>query len=318
MRILVGFDGSEVSHAAVTDLRRAGLPERAEALVVTSAELTTVMPAMGLVPTANGGLMIPVSGEEVRRLADQQRRHAVTTAERGGKLVSELFPGWQVRTESPGVPANAAIVDAAARWPADLVVVGTHARSAMGRLVFGSVTQSVLSHAPCSVRIARGAAPLSEIPLGFPLRLLACVDGSPESQAAVEVLCGRAWPEGSQVRLATVVDLRLLMALIDAGMTLEAAVTRAGGAASGSPVERVVQTAAGRLCDCGLDVSTAVLEGDPRHELLGEAERWEADCIFLGARGHSRFERFLIGSVSASVAARAGCSVEVVRTGSKE
>ena len=46
---------------------------------------------------------------------------------------------------------------------------------------------------------------------------------------------------------------------------------------------------------------------------LEEAERWGADCIFLGAKGHSRFERLLLGSVSTAVSARAHCSVEVVR-----
>ena len=48
--------------------------------------------------------------------------------------------------------------------------------------------------------------------------------------------------------------------------------------------------------------------------LVEAASSWRADCIFLGARGLSGIERFLIGSVSASVAAMAGCSVEVVRS----
>jgi nucleotide-binding universal stress UspA family protein len=47
--------------------------------------------------------------------------------------------------------------------------------------------------------------------------------------------------------------------------------------------------------------------------LLNEAEAWHADCVFLGAKGISRIERFLLGSVSSSVAARAHCSVEVIR-----
>lgn len=58
-----------------------------------------------------------------------------------------------------------------------------------------------------------------------------------------------------------------------------------------------------------------VADGDPKQVLLKEAERMNADCIFLGAKGHSRMERFLLGSVSAAVAARARCSVEVVRQG---
>ena len=63
----------------------------------------------------------------------------------------------------------------------------------------------------------------------------------------------------------------------------------------------------------GVTVSTKVVVGDPKHALLDEADAWKADCVFVGAKGHSRLERVILGSVSASVAARAQCSVEVVR-----
>jgi len=69
----------------------------------------------------------------------------------------------------------------------------------------------------------------------------------------------------------------------------------------------------GPLRTRGLTVSSVITEGDPKHVLLDEAEHWGADCIFVGARGLSRVERFLLGSVSAAVAARAHCAVEVVR-----
>lgn len=67
-----------------------------------------------------------------------------------------------------------------------------------------------------------------------------------------------------------------------------------------------------------LRVSASVEEGDPKRVLPAIAERWGANCIFVGATGHSnRLERFLLGSVSAAVAARAHCSVEVARAKSK-
>jgi nucleotide-binding universal stress UspA family protein len=61
-------------------------------------------------------------------------------------------------------------------------------------------------------------------------------------------------------------------------------------------------------------VSSVVDAGDPKRVLVRHAEEFGADCIFTGATGFSsRAERFLLGSVSAAVAARAHCSVEVVR-----
>jgi nucleotide-binding universal stress UspA family protein len=71
--------------------------------------------------------------------------------------------------------------------------------------------------------------------------------------------------------------------------------------------------AAEELRRTGLAVTTLLKDGDPKHVLLEEAEQWHADCIFVGAKGLSRVQRFLLGSVSAGVAARAHCSVEVVR-----
>ncbi|MFX4689754.1 universal stress protein, partial [Acinetobacter baumannii] len=47
--------------------------------------------------------------------------------------------------------------------------------------------------------------------------------------------------------------------------------------------------------------------------LIEEAEKWQADSIFVGARGLRGRERSLLGSVASAVASRAPCSVEVVR-----
>jgi nucleotide-binding universal stress UspA family protein len=76
----------------------------------------------------------------------------------------------------------------------------------------------------------------------------------------------------------------------------------------------IAETAAETLRASGLSVSTLVEVGDPKRVLVADAEAWGANCIFVGSTGFSnRFERFMLGSVSAAVAARAHCSVEVVR-----
>jgi len=77
-------------------------------------------------------------------------------------------------------------------------------------------------------------------------------------------------------------------------------------------VRTIVETVAEKLRAAGLVVSSVVKEGDPKRVLIEEAEQVGADCLFVGARGLRRLERFLLGSVSTAVAARAHCSVEVV------
>jgi nucleotide-binding universal stress UspA family protein len=75
----------------------------------------------------------------------------------------------------------------------------------------------------------------------------------------------------------------------------------------------MMEAATEKLQSAGLTISTAVLRGDPRQALVDAAREWKASSIFVGSRGLSGIERFLIGSVSSAVAARASCSVEVVR-----
>jgi nucleotide-binding universal stress UspA family protein len=54
--------------------------------------------------------------------------------------------------------ARQVILDEAQEWPADLVVLGSHGRTGMKRVLLGSVSDSVSRHARCSVQIVRGAA----------------------------------------------------------------------------------------------------------------------------------------------------------------
>jgi nucleotide-binding universal stress UspA family protein len=47
------------------------------------------------------------------------------------------------------------ILDTAAKWHADLIVIGSHGRKGLDRFLLGSVSEAVARHAPCSVQIVR-------------------------------------------------------------------------------------------------------------------------------------------------------------------
>ena len=75
---------------------------------------------------------------------------------------------------------------------------------------------------------------------------------------------------------------------------------------------RLAHEAAESLRAVGLATTSVVKDGEAPRCLVNEAEEFGADCIFVGARGLGRVDRFLLGSVSASVAMRASCTVEVI------
>jgi nucleotide-binding universal stress UspA family protein len=198
------------------------------------------------------------------------------------------------------------VIKQAETWQPDLVVVGSHGRSALERLFLGSVSHKILTQAQYSVRVGRRRNQPAEIPL----RLLIGVDGSPDAAAAVHAVARREWPAGSAARLVTVLNTGMFTALT---FRPPEAWATTGDEDAQAWVPRMVEALAEPLRTRGLNVSSVLKEGDPKQGLLDEAEHWGADCLFVGARGLSRIARFLIGSVSAAVAARAHCSVEVVR-----
>jgi nucleotide-binding universal stress UspA family protein len=62
-----------------------------------------------------------------------------------------------------------------------------------------------------------------------------------------------------------------------------------------------------------LSISTKVINEPPKHGILKEADKFAADLIVVGSHGLGALSRFLLGSVSQSVALHADCSVEIVR-----
>jgi nucleotide-binding universal stress UspA family protein len=78
-------------------------------------------------------------------------------------------------------------------------------------------------------------------------------------------------------------------------------------------LRQIFEASADKLREAGLNASVVLKRGNPKYTLVEEAESWRADSLFVGAKGARGIDRFLLGSVSATAAARAHCSVEVVR-----
>lgn len=295
MKILIAYDGSECADAALIDLQWAGLPDKVDALVLSAVDVFMPKEDETRIDDESVPMYVPHGVKLRRQRVKEIFEDTKIMAERAAEKVLEMFPDWTLTTEAEADPPHWAIIAKADEWKPDLVVVGSHGRSALGRAILGSVSQKVLYETKCSVRISRGRK-RSE---NKPIRLLLGVDGSPDSDLMINVIASRNWKEGTEVKLVTAVES---FHQYDTEPYVQ--------------IDRLrdLQTIAGnKLRAAGLEVTPLVTEKDPKHFLIREAKRWDADCIFLGAKGHRFLERFLLGSVSSSVAARAACSVEVVR-----
>ena len=311
MKILIAYDGSECADAALDDLNQAGLPPKAEAHILSVAEVWLPLPPPSSFEILEQARQAKSPAELQHSFAKGCRaaKEALALAERAKDRVVTKFPDWTVTANSScGSPAWE-LVAKADEWKPDLIVVGSHGRTALGRFVLGSVSQRVLTEARSSVRVSRGRVDEPN----SPVRIIVGTDGSPASEEALRSVAARMWPPRSEVRIVLVDDPlapEILGKLIPPlGETIEE-----DRREERAWVEKISKRSMDILREAGVKVTCVVREGDPKRELCKAAEEWGADCIFVGSAGFSnRLERFVLGSVSAAVAARAHCSVEVVR-----
>lgn len=137
-RILIAVDGSPIAaHAADVGV------ELAKATGGQAAFVHVVDPALCFLP--EGGVpaeeLIAAAEQDGKRLlADFRQRAALDPPPLDFALV--------------GKPA-AEIVRAAQEWPAELIVIGSHGRGGVQRVLLGSVAEAVVRHAACPVLVVR-------------------------------------------------------------------------------------------------------------------------------------------------------------------
>ena len=202
MKILIAYDGSTCADNAIEDLLRAGLPSEAEALVMVVEEEWMPPPPRssyelvgGVFPQSNLGVR---AAPELLAEIDQTQELALKAKAR----VQELFPAWEVlEFACEGSPATE-VLKKADEWNSDLIVVGAHGHTALGRFFFGSVAHKIVTEAHCTVRVAR----CNEVEAPEKEKILIGLDGSLGSEAAARAVASRKWPAETAVKLLIVTD----------------------------------------------------------------------------------------------------------------
>jgi nucleotide-binding universal stress UspA family protein len=314
MRILIAYDGSDHARAALGGLRRAGLPREGEALIVSVADVL-VSPSTSIKELAGAALTsrrVTSAIMQAQTQASRALEEARGFASAARRLFLAHFPAWEVRAETMTGTPSWELIQKADAWGADLIVVGSHGRSGLGRFFLGSVSKKVATESRCSVRVARRAV---EKAGDEPVRIIIGVDGSPGAEEAVRQVGGRVWAKGTEVRLIAA-DARVSPTGIADILPTAATMIDDCNEESADKARTMLEWAEEGLRAIGLSVSVEISKGDPQRVLIDAARKWEADSIFVGSRGFdSALERFRAGSVSTGLVTGAPCSVEVVRGG---
>lgn len=148
------------------------------------------------------------------------------------------------------------------------------------------------------------------------MKVLFATDGGKQGKSAIEALKRLSLNKGDEVRIISVVDMALPMAIDIYGGYLPETTELEKTARENA--FKVIEDTAGMLKEFAeehdVSISTDVLFGSPESRIVETAEEWKADLIVVGSHGYSRWERLLLGSVSDSVVHHAPCSVLVVRS----
>jgi nucleotide-binding universal stress UspA family protein len=287
MKVLIAYDGSSYSDAVIDGLLRAGLPSEAEALVVSVSEV--------FMPVVTHAAPVPVIERD--EYLSREKQDALEWAQSAAQRIQRYFPDWTVKAQGYASSTVMVILAEADLWQPDLIVVGSRGRSALSRFFLGSVTMSVLHDARYPVRIIRGVVRRDQ----KPIRNILGIDGSPFATAIVDSVTKREWPVDTEFRVVTCHG------------PFRHEIRPGVHESEKDYAVRIQRETVALLSAAALNVSGKTILDDPRHALIKEADEWEADCIFVGARGLNTFERLLLGSVSSKVSAHATCPVEVVR-----
>lgn len=309
--ILIAYDGSECADAIITELRHVGLPAQLEVYVISVEETF-------LVPISDPGMWAPFPAimPSLPSAADvnaQLAEKAADTAAKGAEKIRAAFPSWMVSSIGKVESVARAIMLRASDVSADIIFIGSHSRSAVGRFFLGSVSHKVAAEAKCGVHICRPHAPFGGTP-----RVVVAVDGSVASTIAVNAIIDREWPADTLVAVVSVIESPFRGTDFSGEFSDPWLRVRLGEPTTErdkrlAELEKVAEAAHRKIHLAGINCESHTLVGPPKQTLLEWTESWKADCIFIGASGtqHPGTEAF--GTVASAISVRAHCSVEIAR-----
>ena len=183
----------------------------------------------------------------------------------------------------------------------ELVVLGTHGRTGLGRILLGSVAEQVVRHAPCSVLVARGDAVRFK-------QILCLVDFSDEARTAVDAAARLAATMAAELTLAHIVEIPI---------------TFSGNPSIGDFVSDLERRSAKLLDEWAAELRGKITTPVTTQTRVGSAAAATLallagdrsfDLAVVGSPGRTGLRRVLLGSVAESIVRHAPCSVLVART----
>ncbi|HET9623239.1 MAG TPA: universal stress protein [Kofleriaceae bacterium] len=284
-KILCPIDFSPGSRSAMAQAARLAREHGAE-LVLLHAWFLPVLSGEYMFPAAIGQELATAARRDLDAAVDEARGLGVATVT--SRLINDAAPQ--------------AILAAAEADPGiDVIVIGTHGQSGLGRFVLGSVAEAVVRHAPRPVITIRHHLELRPFK-----NVLVPIDFSPRSREAMNLAAEVAQAGGGGITLIHVVELPVAW-----GELRPFDVDRELSHRAVAELKTWADELAGKTA---VAVSTRVCVGNPGHQLLDVlGSELAFDLVVIGSHGRTGLARLALGSVAEKIIRHAPCAVLVTR-----
>lgn len=295
MKILLATDGSENGLAAARFLASLGHQQPTEVTLLTVSYLPENLHSRTV-----ANWYSEWQSMETSRI-DQHHQEV--------EAILDPMPGKVQRLTMAGNPTHL-ILKTAEEMDSDLIVIGARGHGALERLLIGSVSDGVATHAPCSVVVVR------------PSQLKTESDLEAEQDQTHRVLLGY---DGSSSAKQALAEFKQFDWSGDAAMILSVQQTFDGFGQDYAKLYEL-QNELPKPSDLALEAGMLVSGSSANltcceatgthigHKLTSEAESRKADVIMVGDKGHGMIEQFLLGSTSKYVLRHSNCSVWISRS----
>lgn len=229
----------------------------------------------------------------------------------GGNLPNNQgFDPWGLEVQSKllqEVAAAPAILEYVQENNIDLVIMGTHGRRGVRRLLIGSVASEVVRKAPCPV-LTIGEKP---IPAGTDT-ILVPVDFSKHSKMALRYANDLAEMFGATIDLLHVVEEKPYPAFYT--KEEEKAKTYDQHPDIQEKAKNQLRALYSEVGGASADTRYHTVSGQPAHQIAEFADTNNSDLVVMSTHGRTGLKRMLIGSVTDKVVQQAPCPVFTVKT----
>jgi nucleotide-binding universal stress UspA family protein len=208
-----------------------------------------------------------------------------------------------------------AILDYAAEMASDLIVLGTHGRTGVDRVLIGSVAERVLQRAPCPVlTIPPGAAIAAEHPAVAFKQILCAVDASETSHAALALALSVAQENQAELMLLHVLETLTEEEALPLGHYRVGEYLELRKCEALAKLQTFIPENARAWCEPQVRVEL----GAAARTILDTARDWQADLIVMGAQAHGALSVAVFGSTTQTVVRRASVPVLTVRAAKRQ